>query len=92
MTAVINAPGSWHDARIARPVYVKLLNHTLDTYYLVADTTFPRGTDLIQGKIKAAPKQNERVYRSAQKRQARLTFNYELLSYRQTAEWGVHQL
>ena len=70
MTAVINAPGSWHDARIARPIYVKLLHHTPDTYYLVADTAFPRGTDSIQGKIKAAPKQNERVCGSAQERQA----------------------
>ena len=85
MTAVINAPGSWHDARIARPVYVKLLNPTPNTYYLITNTAFPCGTDLIQGKIKAAPKQNERVYGRAQERQAHLTFNHELLSYRQTA-------
>ena len=89
MTTVINAPGSWHDARIARPVYVKLLNHTPDTYYLVANTAFPHGTDSIQSKIKAAPKQNERVHGSAQERQARLAFNRKLLSYRQTAEWGM---
>ena len=82
MSAVINAPGSWHNARIARPIYTKLHDHTPDTYYLIADTAFPHGTDSIQGKIKAAPKQNERVCRSAQERQAHLAFNRELLSYR----------
>ena len=92
MSAVINAPGSWHDARIARPIYTKLRDHTPDTYYLIADTAFPRGTNSIQGKIKASPKQGARLPQGARERQAFLAFNRELLSYRQTAEWGMRQL
>ena len=52
LDAIINAPGSWHDSRVALPVYAHLRRDTPDGPYLVADTAFPRGSRL-SGKIMA---------------------------------------
>src|SRR5215472_15485174 len=49
--AHVNAPGSWHDSRVAQPIYRQLREQTPEGYYLVADTAFPRGTADIQGRI-----------------------------------------
>ncbi|KAG5649327.1 hypothetical protein H0H81_004598 [Sphagnurus paluster] len=48
--AVLNAPGSWHDARVARPIFTAL-EDVPDGFFLVADTAFPRGSASINGKI-----------------------------------------
>ncbi|KAF8816486.1 hypothetical protein BYT27DRAFT_7207622, partial [Phlegmacium glaucopus] len=56
ISAVINAPGSWHDAHIARPIFEQLHSHVPDGHFLVADTAFPRGTASIKGKIRASIK------------------------------------
>ncbi|KAL7278744.1 hypothetical protein ACG7TL_007748 [Trametes sanguinea] len=50
---VWNAPGSWHDAKVARPIYKKLREQTPDGYFIVSDTAFPRGTRTIAGRIEA---------------------------------------
>ncbi|KAF9039695.1 hypothetical protein BDZ89DRAFT_945205 [Hymenopellis radicata] len=92
IAARINAPGSWHDSRVARPIYEKLLNDTPDGFYLVADTAFPQGTDAIHGKIKASIKQGTRLPRDACERDAMMAFDRQLLSYRQTAEWGMRTM
>jgi hypothetical protein len=47
----INAPGSWHDSRIAQPIYEKLRTQTPNGFYFVADTVFPHGAKQIEGKI-----------------------------------------
>ncbi|OJT13129.1 hypothetical protein TRAPUB_10323 [Trametes pubescens] len=90
--AVINAPGSWHDAKVVRPIYRKLLEKTPEGFYLVADTAFPRGTNAIAGRIRAPLKAGQRVPTNIDERDALLAFNRQLLSYRQTAEWGMRQL
>ncbi|KAI0344497.1 hypothetical protein BDW22DRAFT_1391232 [Trametopsis cervina] len=90
--AVLNAPGSWHDSRVARPIYAKLRDHTPDGFYLVADTAFPRGTDQINGRIRAALKQGAPLPDDMQERANVLYFDRQLLSYRQTAEWGMRTL
>jgi len=54
-----NAPGSWHDSRVAQPMYEKLLTKTPDGFYLVADTAFPRGSLDIAGRIEAPIKHGE---------------------------------
>ncbi|OJT14842.1 hypothetical protein TRAPUB_8636 [Trametes pubescens] len=89
---VLNAPGSWHDAKIARPIYDKLRDKTPPGYFLVADTAFPRGTNTIAGRIHAPLKAGQRVPTDLQEREALLARNRQLLSYRQTAEWGMRQL
>lgn len=88
----LNAPGSWHDARIARPIFRQLRDEVPDGYYLVADTAFPRGTADIAGRIRAARASGDALPSDAQERAAALAFDNQLLSYRQTVEWGMRQM
>jgi DDE superfamily endonuclease len=92
LEAVLNAPGSWHDSRIARPVYGQLIHNTLDGYFLVADTAFPRGSTQVGHKIKAPLKSGDKLPRGLLARTERLALDRQLLSYRQTAEWGMRVL
>lgn len=89
ISAVLNCPGCWHDAHTANPVYVQLGTHTPDGSYLVADTAFPQGTAQIAGKIKAPLKSGQHLPADPSDV---LEFNRQLLSYRQTAEWGMRVL
>ena len=91
LDAIINAPGSWHDSRVALPVYAHLRRDTPDGPYLVADTAFPRGSRL-SGKIMAPLKQGDHLPSNPLRRMERLAFDRQLLSYRQTAEWGMRAL
>lgn len=84
----LNAPGSWHDSRVAKQIYEKLRTQTPDGFYLVANTAFPRGTDQIAGRIRAPVKDGTRLPADNQERQQLMAFDRQLLSYRQTAEWG----
>ena len=88
----MNAPGSWHDAKIARPIYDKLRDKTPEGYFLVADTAFPRGTNSIAGRIQAPLKGGQRLPSNSIDQAALLARDRQLLSYRQTAEWGMHGL
>jgi hypothetical protein len=92
IAAHLNAPGSWHDSRVAKPIYEKLLNQTPPSYYLVADTAFPRGVDQIQGRIRAPIKAGSRLTGTREEVDRILAFDRQLLSYRQTAEWGNRRL
>jgi hypothetical protein len=92
IAAKLNAPGSWHDSRLAQPIYVKLLDQTPDGFYLVADTAFPRGSERIEGKICAPIKTGEKIRGTREEIEERLQFDRQLLSYRQTAEWGMRGL
>ncbi|KAG2747612.1 hypothetical protein P692DRAFT_201840533 [Suillus brevipes Sb2] len=92
IAARMNAPGSWHDSRLAHQIYASLRDHTPPTYYIVADTAFPRGTNNIHGRICAPLKQGQRLQGSVAEIDERMAFNRELLSYRQTAEWGMRGL
>ncbi|KAJ8509483.1 hypothetical protein ONZ45_g8351 [Pleurotus djamor] len=84
----LNAPGSWHDSRVASPIYEKLRTQTPDGFYLIADTAFPRGQQSIDGKIKVPLKEGSRLPQNAADRTLLMATNRQLLSYRQTAEWG----
>ena len=87
-----NAPGSWHDSRVAQPIYEKLLKETPDGFYLVADTAFPRGTEEIEGRIMAPIKTGQRMCGTDEEIEERFAYDRELLSYRQTAEWGMRSI
>lgn len=87
-----NAPGSWHDSRVAQPIYEKLRNNTPDGFYLVADTAFPRGTQDIEGRIVAPIKSGQKFRGTVEEIEDRFSFDRELLSYRQTAEWGMRSI
>ncbi|KAF7763994.1 hypothetical protein Agabi119p4_8538 [Agaricus bisporus var. burnettii] len=88
----LNAPGSWHDSRVAQPIYLKLQHRTPEGYYLVTDTAFPRGSNQIAGRIQAPLKQGSKLPEDEHARNRLLEFNRQLLSYRQTAEWGMRSL
>ena len=91
--AVLNAPGSWHDAKVARALYELLLgDSTPDSYYLVADTAFPRSTPAIRRCIRTALKSTDRLPANLQERQHLSAVSRQLLSYRQTAEWGMREI
>ncbi|KAF7375533.1 hypothetical protein MSAN_00441500 [Mycena sanguinolenta] len=92
IAAKINAPGSWHDSRVARTIYEKLRTQTPDGFYLVADTAFPRGANQIEGRIRAPIKTGQTLRGTASEIQEKLAFDRQLLSYRQTAEWGMRGL
>ena len=89
IAAKLNAPGSWHDSRVAQSIYEKLRTQTPPGFYLVADTAFPQGTSQISGHIQAPIKAGQQITGNAQEVQEKLAFNRELLSCRQTAEWGM---
>jgi hypothetical protein len=80
---VSNTPGSWNDARLARDggVYAILDNRLDEKQFVVADSIFPaHGT-----RIKRPPKMDEKPPTSAEG----LLFNRDLISARQSAEWGM---
>jgi len=88
----MNAPGSWHDSWVAKPIYEKLRDRTPPGFYLVADTAFPHGTDTVEGRIKAPLKTGDKLQGTQASIEHRLAFDRQLLSYQQTAEWGNHAL
>jgi DDE superfamily endonuclease len=92
IAANINAPGSWHDSRVAQPIYEKLHTKTPDGFYLVANTAFPRGNREIEDRIQAPLKTGQQICGTRAQIEEKMLYNRELLSYRQTAEWGNRAL
>ena len=87
-----NCPGSWHDLRIAEGIYEKLEHEMLDGYCIVADSAFPAGHDRIAGKILVPLGAGERLPEDAAERKYMLQLSRSILSYCQTAEWGMREL
>lgn len=76
----------------ARVSNIALLVNTPEGYYLVADTAFPRGSKHIDGRIRAPLKAGEKLEGTQEQIQDQLAFNRQLLSYRQSAEWGMRAI
>lgn len=70
-------------------MFKRLLQDTPEGYWLIADTAFPRGTQRIQGRIKAPLKDNYRRPSDPAEHRRLLAFNAQLVSSRQAAEWGM---
>lgn len=87
-----NCPGSWHDSRVAEGIYEKLENETPDGFRLVADSAFPQGHDRVAGKILVPLKAGQQLPIDAHQRAHTLQLSRSVLSYRQTAEWGMREL
>jgi hypothetical protein len=77
-------PGSWHDSRVAHPIFQQLKGSVPDGFFLIADTTFPKGDMSIAGKIQAPLKGGDHVPRELTAQQYMLAYNRQLVSYRQT--------
>jgi hypothetical protein len=84
--ATINAPGSWHDSRVARGLFQQLATRTEDGYYLIADTVFPH-QGAMKSKIVTPPKDGQYLQGDISPE-----FFRELLSARQAAEWGMRSI
>jgi hypothetical protein len=92
IAANLNAPGSWHDSRVTKPIYEKLCTQTPEDLYLVVDTVFPCDTAQIDGKIRALIKSGQATRGTTEEIKEKLPFHCHLLPYRQTAEWGMRGL
>ena len=86
-----NCPGSWHDARLARPLYSRLTDptQTPGQFALVADTAFPRSDPQLQGKIITPLKVGDQ-YAANISIAAQDAYNSEVVRARQGVEWGMH--
>ncbi|KAK2465444.1 hypothetical protein APHAL10511_002798 [Amanita phalloides] len=84
-----NAPGSWHDAQVAYPIYEQLHNDTPDGFYLISDTAFPHGMADIDGQIVAPMKSGQNFSGAQAEIKEKYLFDHEVVSYWQTAEWGM---
>ena len=87
-----NCPGSWHDSRVAEGIYEKLEHETPDGYRVVADAAFPTGHDRISGKILVPLKAHTDLPLDPTQRKHVFQLSRSVLSYRQTAEWGMREL
>lgn len=56
-----NAPGSWHDLRVAQPIYEQLCTNTPNGFYIIMDTAFPQGVQDIEGHIEAPLKTGQHI-------------------------------
>jgi hypothetical protein len=81
--ARINCPGSWHDSKIARPLYDIL--ERIDGS-IIADSAFPR-TNAMEGKIIRSYKRDE-VSANARVAKIQEVAHRVITSLRQAVEWG----
>ncbi|KAJ3012590.1 hypothetical protein NUW54_g1823 [Trametes sanguinea] len=88
----LNAPGSWHDARVAQGLYTLLETRTPPNFYLVADSAFPHTARSIQGHIRTPRKANEPEPTEPRARRRAQEVNRQLLTCRQSAEWGMREI
>ncbi|QRV87752.1 DDE family endonuclease [Ceratobasidium sp. AG-Ba] len=88
----LNAPGSWHDARIARDVYLKLVNDTPAGFFLIADTAFRNNSVALEGKIRTPLKKGSRLPANRHERRRAIQESNNLTQARQAAEWGMRSL
>lgn len=88
----INCPGSWHNSHIAEGIYGKLEHETPNGFCLVADLAFPQGHDRIAGRILIPLKAGQPLPLDDEQREHTLQLSRSILSYRQTAEWGMREL
>jgi hypothetical protein len=59
MYAILNAPGLWHNAIIAKPLYEQLLDWTPAGYQIISNTAFPWKSERIQACILAPEKRGD---------------------------------
>ena len=65
---------------------------TPDGYRIVADSAFPTGHDRIDGRILVPLKAGTKLPEDDDQREYILQLSRSVLSYRQTAEWGMREL
>ena len=69
-----------------------MLDDTPDGFYLVANTAFLQGTVEIEGCIMAPMKTGQWMHGTDEEIEEQFAYDQELLSYCQTAEWGMQSI
>ncbi|KAG9127265.1 hypothetical protein FRC07_015077 [Ceratobasidium sp. 392] len=92
IAATLNAPGSWHNARVAQEVFTKLIHNTPEDRFLIADSAFPRTSPIIRARIRTSFKRNAVLPNNPDQRQAAIQYSNALVSARQAAEWGMQSV
>ncbi|KIO23649.1 hypothetical protein M407DRAFT_15528 [Tulasnella calospora MUT 4182] len=87
-----NCPSSWHDARIARPIYNKLISQAPAGFSLLSDTAFPRTERALRGRIIAPLKSGQRLPVDLTEKEAILVLNREIVTAHQAAKWGMRSI
>ncbi|KAG9121025.1 hypothetical protein FRC07_003195 [Ceratobasidium sp. 392] len=89
----INAPGSWHDARTARPVYNKLRDDTPAGYFLIADSAFPTVNQGGHEKIHVPlTVRSSLAGMTREQKLYALEYLSIITSARQAVEWGMRAI
>ncbi|KAG8795314.1 hypothetical protein FRC12_016046 [Ceratobasidium sp. 428] len=83
----LNAPGSWHNARIARDVYRKLACHTPDGFFLIGDTAFQ--SEELADKIQTPLKEGNVLPDNQEEQAAAIAYSNKVTQARQAVEWGM---
>jgi hypothetical protein len=88
-----NCPGSWHDAKIAAPLYPLLQDEAKmpTPFNIVADSAFPRTSDMA-GKIISGLKTGDKIPAGLASMLQFARKHKAATSFRQTSEWGMGAL
>jgi hypothetical protein len=92
MAAVVNAPGSWHNSNVARPIYQILREKTPDKFFLIADSVFPRLGVGESQRIKIPLKKNAVIAGDAREKHKKRRESRKVTVARQAVEWGMRAL
>ncbi|KAL7266802.1 hypothetical protein RUND412_010633, partial [Rhizina undulata] len=85
---ILNAPGVYHDAVVANSLYNCLLDLTPDPFYIIADAAFPTNQGLRKKIRKPLASNFDDWPLDADEFNFLAIFNEQLVSARQSAEWG----
>ncbi|QRW03575.1 DDE superfamily endonuclease [Ceratobasidium sp. AG-Ba] len=90
ITCKLNAPGSWHDARVAQHIYPKLMHQTPQGYFLIGDSAFK--SDELADRIHTPIKAGEELPEDRNERIAAIRYSNRLTQARQPVEWGMRAM
>jgi hypothetical protein len=83
-----NLPGSWHDAKIAAPLY-SLLAKMPAPWRICGDSAFPKGPKETAGKIITSLKKKYKVPKEGDRHAELMAMHRKATSMRQISEWGM---
>lgn len=90
IAASINAPGSWHDAKVALDIYEMLMDNTPPGYRLIADTAFPSLGEGENQKILKPLKAGDRLPGlTYHEKLEKIQESHAITSAHQAVEWGM---
>ncbi|KAG8716903.1 hypothetical protein FRC08_008564 [Ceratobasidium sp. 394] len=93
LSCVVNAPGSWHDARVSQTVYDQLIDDTPDNFFVIGDTAFPALGEGPCQRIKTPLKRGACVPGDTpEERSEVIRMSGILTSARQAVEWGMRAI